>query len=71
MARFGFDAVGRPAGRDVLRRVTEVDRPLRLGNHAGLREPARPRGDMVDVSGAHDPSEPARCTDGGASAGTE
>jgi glyoxylase-like metal-dependent hydrolase (beta-lactamase superfamily II) len=38
-----------------LEEITEVDRPLRLGNHARLRELVRDFGSEVDVISAHDP----------------
>ncbi|NUR93443.1 MAG: MBL fold metallo-hydrolase [Nonomuraea sp.] len=38
-----------------LNEITEVDRPLRLGNLARLRELARDHGDEVAVFSAHDP----------------
>ncbi|MEV4560972.1 MBL fold metallo-hydrolase [Kitasatospora sp. NPDC049285] len=47
-------------GMDVLQRLTEVDRPLRLGNHARLRELVRDHGDEVLPFSAHDPWEFAR-----------
>ncbi|MFI6283324.1 hypothetical protein ACIBCM_00980 [Streptomyces sp. NPDC051018] len=47
---------------DVLRQITEVDRPLRLGNHARLRALVRLHGDEISVFSAHDPWEPARHT---------
>lgn len=40
----------------------EVDRQLRLGNHARMRELVRLHGDEVDVISAHDPWEFARHT---------
>ncbi|WP_432186908.1 MBL fold metallo-hydrolase [Streptomyces sp. Tue6028] len=49
-------------GMDILQQITEVDRPLRLANHARLRELVRLHGDEVDVFSAHDPWELARCT---------
>ncbi|MEU0036894.1 MULTISPECIES: hypothetical protein [unclassified Streptomyces] len=49
----------------------EVDKPLRLGDHARPRESARPHGDMADVLGAQGPWEPAQYTDGVTGAGTE
>lgn len=42
---------------DVVQLAGEVDRPLRLGNHARLRELARLHGDEVEVFSAHDPWE--------------
>ncbi|MEU0433906.1 MBL fold metallo-hydrolase [Streptomyces sp. NPDC006290] len=63
--------VGHP-GLDLLQQIAEVDRPLRLANHARLRELVRLHGDEVDVFSAHDPWELARYTDGagsGASSG--
>jgi glyoxylase-like metal-dependent hydrolase (beta-lactamase superfamily II) len=59
------------AGMDILQQITEVDRPLRLGNHARLRELVRLHGDEVDVFSAHDPWELARYTGGDGVAGTE
>ncbi|SFL07689.1 Metallo-beta-lactamase superfamily protein [Streptosporangium canum] len=44
-------------GMDILQQITEVDRPLRLGNHARLRELVRLHGDEVSVFSAHDPWE--------------
>ncbi|MBB4904830.1 hypothetical protein [Actinophytocola algeriensis] len=35
--------------------MTEVDRPLRVGNQARLRELVREHGDEVRVFSAHDP----------------
>lgn len=49
-------------GTDLLQQLTEVDRPLRLGNHARLRELVRLHGDEVEVFSAHDPWELARHT---------
>nr|WP_248296388.1 hypothetical protein [Streptomyces sp. S1D4-11] len=49
---------------DVLQQLTEVDRPLRLGNHARLRELVRLHGDEVEVFSAHDPWELARYAGG-------
>ena len=42
---------------DILQTITEVDRPLRLGNQARLRELVRLHGNDVDVISAHDPWE--------------
>ncbi|WP_405142146.1 MBL fold metallo-hydrolase [Sphaerisporangium sp. NBC_01403] len=47
-------------GMDILQQITEVDRPLRLGNHARLRELVRLHGDEVSLVSAHDPWELAR-----------
>ncbi|MGW1064773.1 MBL fold metallo-hydrolase [Streptomyces aureus] len=55
--------VGHP-GLDLLQELAEVDRPLRLANHARLRELVRLHGDEVDVFSAHDPWELARYTGG-------
>ncbi|GAA2834784.1 MBL fold metallo-hydrolase [Kitasatospora paracochleata] len=49
-------------GMDVLQELTEVDRPLRLANHARLRELVRLHGGEVTVFSAHDPWELARLT---------
>ncbi|MFK0191434.1 MBL fold metallo-hydrolase [Kitasatospora sp. NPDC090308] len=51
-------------GMDVLQRLTEVDRPLRLGNHARLRELVRRHGGEVVPFSAHDPWEYARLAGG-------
>ncbi|WP_380518192.1 MBL fold metallo-hydrolase [Streptacidiphilus alkalitolerans] len=52
---------------DILATATEVERPLRLGNLARLRELARDHGDQVSIVSAHDPWEFARFdTAGGA-----
>jgi glyoxylase-like metal-dependent hydrolase (beta-lactamase superfamily II) len=40
---------------EALEEIAEVDRPLRLGNLARLRELAREHGDEVEVFSAHDP----------------
>ena len=42
---------------DLVQLGAEVDRPLRLGNQARLREVARLHGDQVEVFCAHDPWE--------------
>jgi glyoxylase-like metal-dependent hydrolase (beta-lactamase superfamily II)/AcrR family transcriptional regulator len=42
---------------DFVQLGAEVDRPLRLGNQARLRELARLHGDQVEVFSAHDPWE--------------
>jgi glyoxylase-like metal-dependent hydrolase (beta-lactamase superfamily II) len=42
---------------DFVQLGAEVDRPLRLGNHARLRELVRLHGDEVEVFSAHDPWE--------------
>ncbi|MEY9908521.1 glyoxylase-like metal-dependent hydrolase (beta-lactamase superfamily II) [Catenulispora sp. MAP12-49] len=44
-------------GMDILQQITEVDRPLRMANHARLRELVRLHGDEVSVFAAHDPWE--------------
>jgi glyoxylase-like metal-dependent hydrolase (beta-lactamase superfamily II) len=44
-------------GMDLLQAITEVDRPLRLGNLARLRDLVRFHGDEVEVVSAHDPWE--------------
>ncbi|MEU9369139.1 hypothetical protein AB0D78_36955 [Streptomyces avermitilis] len=48
------DPRGHP-GMDILQQITEVDRPLPLGNHARLRELVCRHGDEVEVFSAHDP----------------
>ena len=40
---------------EALEEIAEVDRPLRMGNLARLRELAREHGDEVEVFSAHDP----------------
>lgn len=40
---------------EMLEEITEIDRPLRMGNHARLRELLRDHGDEVEVFSAHDP----------------
>jgi glyoxylase-like metal-dependent hydrolase (beta-lactamase superfamily II) len=40
---------------EALEELTEVDRPLRIANHARLRELVRDHGDEVDMFSAHDP----------------
>lgn len=40
---------------DAFEELTEIDRPLRIGNQARLREPVRDHGDEVRVFSAHDP----------------
>lgn len=45
---------------DILAQVAEVDRPLRIANHARLRELVRNHGAEVEVFSAHDPWEFAR-----------
>jgi glyoxylase-like metal-dependent hydrolase (beta-lactamase superfamily II) len=47
-------------GMDILEQIAEVDRPLRLANHARLRELVRLHGDEVTVFASHDPWELAR-----------
>jgi hypothetical protein len=47
-------------GMDLLQQITEVDRPLRLANHARLRELVRLHGDEVAVFASHDPWELVR-----------
>jgi|SRR6478609_3922278 len=47
-------------GMDVLQQLTEVDRPLRLGNHARLRELVREHAGRVVPFSSHDPWEYAR-----------
>ena len=47
-------------GMDLLQQITEVDRPLRMANHARLRELVRLHGDEVAVFASHDPWELAR-----------
>jgi hypothetical protein len=54
---------------DIPQQITEVDRPLRLADHARLRELVRLHGDEVDVFSAHDPWELARYTGGAGNAG--
>ncbi|MET8037805.1 MBL fold metallo-hydrolase [Streptomyces sp. NPDC005345] len=49
-------------GTDLLQQITEVDRPLRLGNQARLRELVRLHAGEVEVFSAHDPWELARYT---------
>lgn len=40
---------------ELLEEITEVDRPLRMGNQARLRELLRDHADEVEVFSAHDP----------------
>lgn len=42
-------------GLEALEELTETDRPLRMANHARLRELLRDHGDQVDIFSAHDP----------------
>lgn len=42
-------------GWEILEELTETDRPLRIANHARLRELLRDHRDEVDVFSAHDP----------------
>lgn len=58
------DPRGHP-GMDLLEEITEVDRPLRIANHARLRELVRRYGGEVEVFSSHDPWEFARFVDGG------
>jgi len=44
-------------GMDILQKTAEIDRPLRLGNAARLRELIRYHGDEVEIFSAHDPWE--------------
>jgi glyoxylase-like metal-dependent hydrolase (beta-lactamase superfamily II) len=40
---------------EMLEEITEIDRPLRMGNHARLRELLRDHGHEVEIFSAHDP----------------
>ncbi|MEU8267256.1 hypothetical protein AB0B89_08805 [Sphaerisporangium sp. NPDC049002] len=53
------DPHGHP-GMEILQQLTEMDRSLRLGNDARLRELVRLHGDEVSLFNAHDPWELAR-----------